>query len=224
MQEKQKKSGDLFSQIWTIPNVLTFIRVLLIPVFAYLYSTATVENKRMLWAVAVLFVSGLTDFLDGKIARRFNQVSPLGKIFDPVADKLTQITIAIMLFFRFLHAESSAMRAFSWVFLIFLLKELVMVVGGAVMLSKGIRPGAAEIFGKAATFVFYAVMLIIIAFGPEIGAVTMYYPDFVLPEAVVMILVVISALLTVGAFASYMPETYRQFKEYWANNDKKNSK
>jgi len=200
----------LFKGCLTIPNLLTVLRIFLIPVFAVLF-----YHGYFIWAVFVLFLSGLSDFLDGKIARRFKQISELGKVLDPVADKLTQITIAVMLFFEFRAAESSSMKAFSWVFLFFLFKEGIMVVGGGVMLSKGIRPGAAEIWGKIATFFFYGTMLLIIAFGPEVGAFVRNSENHALelPEWVVMVLVVISALLTFTALLSYIPETLRQFKE-----------
>lgn len=199
---------DLFKGSLTVPNLLSGIRILLIPVFAVFFF-----NGKYIWAVFILFLSGLSDFLDGKIARRFNQISDLGKVLDPVADKLTQITIAVMLFFEFRAAESSSMKAFSWVFLFFLFKEGIMVIGGAVMLSKGIRPGAAEIWGKTATFFFYSAMLLIIAFGPEIGAFVSSNPALTLPEWVVMVLVILSAVLTFIALLSYLPETFRQFKE-----------
>ncbi len=199
---------DLFKGCWTVPNLLSFLRILVIPVFAVLF-----WNGEIIWAVFVLALSGLSDFFDGKIARRFNQISALGKILDPIADKLTQITLALLLFFKFNQAENKTLKAFSWVFLIFIVKEAVMVIGGAVMLSMNIRPGAAEIYGKAATFAFYAVMILIIAFGPEVGA---FKVAFTIPDAVMMILVIISAILTLVAFSSYMPETYRQFKEHFA--------
>ena len=138
---------DLFKGCWTIPNLLSLIRILLIPVFAVLF-----YNGEYGWAVITLVVSGISDFLDGKIARRFNQVSALGKILDPVADKLTQITLAVLLFISFYRAEDANLKAFSWVFLVFIVKEFLMVAGGAVMLACGIRPGAAEIYGKVATF------------------------------------------------------------------------
>ena len=83
----------LFKGCLTVPNLLSLIRILLIPVFALLF-----YQGQVLWAVFVLFLSGLSDFFDGKIARRFNQISALGKILDPVADKLTQITIACNIF------------------------------------------------------------------------------------------------------------------------------
>ena len=196
---------DLFKGCWTIPNLLSFIRILLIPVFGVLF-----YNGDYGWAVLVLVLSGLSDFFDGKIARKFNQISPLGKILDPVADKLTQITLAILLFLSFNRAVDENLKAFSWVFLVFIVKELVMVAGGAIMLACGIRPGAAEIYGKVATFAFYAIMIIVIAFGPEVGV---FRAAFTLPNVVMMILVVISAILTLVAFASYVPETLRQFKE-----------
>ena len=90
------------------------------------------------------------------------------------------------------------------------LKPKYVVIGGAIMIACGIKPGAAEIYGKVATFVFYLVMLVIIGFGPEIGAFRNYWT---LPDPVLMVLVIISAILTIVAFASYMPATYRQVKE-----------
>ena len=198
---------DLFKGCFTIPNLLSVIRIALIPVFAVMYL-----NGNQLLAIAILAVSGLTDLFDGKIARRFNQVSALGKTLDPVADKLTQITIAIILFISFRKAENTTINAFGWVFLVFLVKEVVMVLGGLVMLLMNIRPGAAEMPGKVATFTFYGVMILIIAFGPEVGVLTNVWK---MPDILTGILVVIAACTCVVAFASYMPETYRQFRDHF---------
>ena len=207
---------DLFKGCWTIPNLLSLIRILLIPVFAYLF-----YNDKKIAAVVVLAISGLSDMFYGKIARKFNQVSALGKILDPVADKLTQISIAVMLFIDFRTAENEIINAFGWVFLVFLIKEGVMIVGGLIMLLLKIRPGAAEIWGKVATLVFYVGMTVIIAFGPEVGALKDF---FTLPEIVTGIIVVISAIMTVIAFLSYCPEIYRQFKEYFDEKKAKKAK
>lgn len=210
---------DLFKGCWTIPNLLSFIRILLIPVFAYLY-----YNDMKIEAVAVLAASGLSDMFDGKIARRFNQISALGKILDPVADKLTQITIAVMLLIDFKSADNKMINAFGWVFLVFLIKEGVMIIGGLVMLLMNIRPGAAEIYGKVATTVFYVGMTLIIAIGPEVGALNELL-GFQMPAVLTGIIVVISAIMTLVAFASYMPETFRQFKEHFDEKKaQKNSK
>ena len=196
---------DLFKGCWTIPNLLSVIRILLIPVFAVLF-----YKQEYGWAILTLVLSGLSDFFDGKIARKFNQISALGKMLDPVADKLTQVTLAVLLFMSFNKAQDETLKAFSWVFLVFIVKEVVMVLGGAVMLACGIRPGAAEIYGKVATFAFYAIMILVIAFGPEVGV---FRTVFTLPNILMMILVIISAILTLVAFASYLPGTFRQFLE-----------
>ncbi len=201
---------DLFKGCWTIPNLLSVIRIFLIPVFAVLF-----YNQQYGWAVLTLVLSGLSDFFDGKIARKFNQISALGKMLDPVADKLTQVALAVLLFLSFNKAQDETLKAFSWVFLVFIVKEIVMVAGGAVMLACGIRPGAAEIYGKVATFAFYAIMIIVICFGPEVGV---FRAVFTLPNVLMMILVIISAILTLVAFASYLPGTFRQFKERFSKN------
>ena len=77
-----------------------------------------------------------------------------------------------------------------------------------------IRPGAAEIWGKLATLIFYCGMTVIIAIGPEVGALNDLV-GFELPEIVTGIIVVVSAIMTRVAFLSYMPETFRQFKEHF---------
>ncbi len=199
---------DLFKNCWTVPNLLSFLRIVIVPVFAVLFLKGEYG-----WAVFTLVLSGLSDFFDGKIARKFNQISALGKILDPVADKLTQITLAVLLYLSFSNANDENLRAFSWVFLVFIAKEAVMVIGGAIMLAVGLRPGAAEIYGKVATFAFYAVMIFIVAFGPEIGV---FRAVFTIPNTLMMILVVISAILTLVAFASYMPGLKKQVSEHFA--------
>ncbi len=195
----------LFTGCLTIPNLLSLIRIILIPVFGVLF-----YQGEVLWAVVVLVLSGLTDFFDGKIARKFNQVSELGKVLDPVADKLTQMTIAIILFLTFNKSENPVMVWFKWVFLFFVAKELLMVVVGAIMIAIGLKPSAAVIYGKVATFAYYVVMGLVITFGPEVGALRNV---FTLPDTVMIILVIISAILTFVALLSYIPGTLKQFKE-----------
>ncbi len=197
----------LFKGCLTIPNLLSLLRIVLVPIFAYFYLKGD-----MGLAVLMLALSGISDFLDGKIARRFNQVSDLGKVLDPVADKLTQITLAALLFMSFSSANDKTLKAFSWVFLVFIIKEIVMVLFGGLMLVLNLRPSAAEIWGKAATFAFYFIMIVIVALGPEIGMLNDIV-GFSIPNSVMMILVVISAILTVVAFFSYIPDTLKKFKE-----------
>ena len=179
----------LFKGCWTIPNLLSLLRIIVIPIFAYFF----IKGEAVL-AIVMLALSGISDFLDGKIA-----------------DKLTQITLAVLLFVSFNQASDEMLKAFSWVFLVFIVKELVMVVFGGIMLLLNLRPSAAEIYGKVATFAFYAIMILIVAFGPEVGMLREVM--FELPKTLMMILVVVSAILTLVAFVSYLPDTFRQFKE-----------
>ena len=201
---------ELFTGCLTIPNLLSVIRIALIPVFGVLFN-----NGNYGWAVFVLAVSGLTDFFDGKIARKFNQISALGKMLDPVADKLTQITIAILFYITFSSSSDETVKTFSWIFLIFLAKEALMIIAAAIMIIFGLKPCAAEMPGKIATFAFYLIMCVIIAFGPDIGILSSV---FTLPSAVMIVLVCISVVLTLIAFFSYFPDVFRQIKE------RKNSK
>lgn len=195
----------LFKGCLTVPNLLSVIRIILVPFFAYFYM-----NGKVAVAIVILVLSGLSDFFDGKIARKFNQISELGKLLDPVADKITQITLALLLYLSFARATDEMLKAFSWVFLIFIGKEAFMVIFSVFMLLLNLRPCAAEIFGKLSTFAFYAIMIVIVAFGPEIGLLKNLWS---LPPVVMMILVVISAILTIVAFISYIPDTLRQFKK-----------
>lgn len=196
---------DLFKNWNTVPNWISFARIIMVPIFAVLFL-----KGEIVWSVFVLFLSGFSDFIDGKIARKFNQVSDLGKMLDPVADKLTQMTIAVLLYLRFNSAQDGLVKTFSWIFLVFIIKEFVMVAFGAFMVAIGLRPSAAEIYGKLSTFAFYAVMIFLFAFAPEVGA----FKDFwEVPESILVILVAATAVLCVIAFVSYLPTTYRQFKE-----------
>lgn len=205
---------DLFSNWKTVPNLLSFLRIIMVPIFAVLFN-----NGQYLGAVGILALSGLSDFFDGKIARRFNQISSLGKILDPIADKLTQITIAIMFYLTFARAQDELIRKFSFVFLIFLIKEALMVVGGAILIAMGIKPGAAEMPGKVATFAFYLIMISIIGFGPEIGIISNAFNLGTYPPVVMVALICISAVLCIVAFCSYLPATFRQVRQKKAEPD-----
>ena len=197
-------------KFFTIPNIISIFRVLLIPAFIWAFLTG-----RDILALVLVIVSGVSDKLDGTIARRYNMVSDAGKWLDPMADKFTQVALALVLFLRFHGAEGDPwMKAFSWVFLGFIGKEVFMLAFALFMLLIGKRPAAAEIWGKAATVVFYVVMGVLLLAGPEVGVLARYAPQAVLPPIAVQILVVATLVLTVMAFLGYIPDTYRKlFKE-----------
>ncbi|MCI8623989.1 MAG: CDP-alcohol phosphatidyltransferase family protein [Provencibacterium sp.] len=170
-------------QLFSIPNLLSMARIAIIPLFIWTY-LETGPGGSYLLSSALLIASGLTDMLDGLIARRFNQITDLGKILDPVADKLTQLAILVCLTLRHPH--------FIFLFLIFALKELLMLTGGLLLLRRHIHPGSAKWFGKIATCFFYISMILVVLF-PR------------LPPQVVDGIVLINLLLSVFALLMYIP-------------------
>ena len=207
MSEFKNNMKDLFKGCLTIPNLLSVIRILLIPVFAVLFL-----KDYVIAAVVVIIVAELTDLFDGKIARKFNQVSALGKLLDPIADKLSQMAIVIVLIVKYWD------NAIKYLFMFFILKEILMIIGGAILLSKGLRPVAAEMWGKVATTVFCIVMIFILAFGKS-GALC-GVTGFTLPDAVTWALVTISAICTLASLLGYAPGFIRQIKEKKAQSEK----
>lgn len=195
---------DMGKGALTIPNLLSLIRIIAIPFFVYFFLA-----KQYLVAVIIIFISGMTDMFDGRIARHFNQISKLGKLLDPAADKLTQITVTLLYFKEFRHSDDQALRMFSWVFLLFILKELSMLIGSFVLLSMDIVPQAAEIYGKVATATFYLVMGLLMLFAPSFGAFSKF---FTLPHMVIIIFVTLTAVLTIVALLSYIPDTVKRIK------------
>ena len=144
------------SDCFTIPNILCYIRIILIPVFMFIYLNATTTKDYYIAAFIILF-SGITDFCDGYIARKFNQVTELGKFLDPLADKLTQGAIILTLMFK--------IKWMNYLVGLFIVKELFMAVNGAILLTKKRRKlDGAKWFGKVSTAVLYASMFILIIF------------------------------------------------------------
>ncbi len=141
-------------EIFSIPNIMGYFRLLLVPVYLVLYFSAN-DTRGYLTAAAVLAVSALTDMFDGKIARRFNMVTELGKILDPVADKVTHGAVALSLTFRF-----PLMR---YVFFLFLIKEAFMGFMGFYMIKRrGTHMDGAQWYGKLCTAVLFILLLILL--------------------------------------------------------------
>lgn len=87
---------DLFN----IPNCLCYFRIILIPIFLHRYFLASCKEDYYLCAF-ILILSGISDFLDGYIARHYHMVTDFGKVIDPIADKLTQFTVAVVLIYTY---------------------------------------------------------------------------------------------------------------------------
>ena len=203
MSKFKENVGELFENWNTIPNWLCFLRIALIPVFSVLFI-----KEHYIIAFVLMIIAAVTDLLDGKIARKYNMVSNLGKILDPIADKLSQVAIVIILIFKFWSFEG----ILKYLLFLFIAKELIMVIAGAVLLAKGMRPVAAEMWGKVATTVFYIFMIAIIARGPN-GALVGVWFFKALPTPVVYAMVIISIILAFVSLFGYAPGFIRQIKE-----------
>ena len=94
---KKDNSEKYKRKIITIPNILSLFRLCLIPVIMWLY----IEKQDYFGTLLILILSGVTDIVDGIIARKFNMISDFGKVFDPIADKLTQMAMLFCLISRF---------------------------------------------------------------------------------------------------------------------------
>ena len=147
------------NRIVTLPNALTLFRVLLIPVFVWLYGSL----KNHVWSAAVLGLSALTDLVDGWMARHFRMESNLGRILDPVADKLTQAAMCLMLLSR--YPTMLALLIF------FGVKEALLAALGYCYMRRTGIVNSARWYGKASSIVQYGVMLGIIL-SPEISDYT----------------------------------------------------
>lgn len=147
-----------------IPNILTIIRIILVPL--YLFVFYTVEENRILYAGIIYILAGLTDVLDGRIARKYNMISKLGAALDPLADKL--MTFAVLISF------TSANLIPLWVLLILGIKEILMILGGFIIyLFKEKRVLPSNKYGKIATVSFYTAILSIVFKIPSITFVNL---------------------------------------------------
>jgi len=144
------------NQILTIPNLLSLIRVLMIPIIVWLYC----DQGDYRSASGLVVLSGLTDVADGIIARKFHLVSDLGKILDPIADKLTQAALIFCLISKY--------EWMPWLFIFFAVKEITMGISGLIVIKKKDVVNSAQWFGKVATVVLYAVMILLFLF-PDIS-------------------------------------------------------
>ena len=145
---------DLPDRVWTLPNALSVLRLLGVPVFLWLLLGPEEDG----WALVILMVSGFTDWLDGKLARWLNQGSRLGALLDPAADRLYIVCTLVALALREIVPV--------WVVVLLLGRELVLGVMLLVLRRYGYPPLQVHYLGKAATLLLlYAFPVLLIADG-----------------------------------------------------------
>ena len=175
-------SDNWKSEILTIPNLLSLLRIILIPVYVTLYLSATTQQHYLLSGF-VLAVSCFTDIADGIIARKFHRITNIGKVLDPLADKLTQLALILSL--------STKYTALYPILALFVTKELFQCGALVFFAQKGkILPGAL-IAGKLCTTVLFVSLILLVLF-PAI------------PPKVVTLLVLADAGFLLYSFSSYI--------------------
>lgn len=144
MNQELSKSEIITKDLMTIPNAISFIRILLITPFVAFFVTGL---GNYIPAAVTIALSGLSDCFDGMIARRYHQESELGKILDPLADKLTLIAIGICLIF----IEPLVLP----LMIVMVIKDTLMIIGGTIIVKRGIIPPKSVWYGKVSTILFY---------------------------------------------------------------------
>ena len=136
------------NKIITIPNILSFFRICLIPVIVWLYNV----KQDYLWTLFILLLSAVTDIVDGIIARKCNMISDFGKAFDPVADKLTQMAMLFCLVSRFPYMMIP--------FVLLVVKEVFTGITALITIKRTNTVKGAVWHGKLTTVALYSMMAI----------------------------------------------------------------
>ena len=178
----KKDEKKLRNQNLTVPNAMSLFRILVIPFFAVFFLQGNLTA-----AIVTLALSGLSDALDGMVARKFNQITELGKMLDPLADKLTQGTLFLCIALN---------HPLMWVLLvIWLLKDGFMAIMGLVLLkAKQTKLDGARWYGKVCTAIIYIAVLALL-----------FFPGVFPPESkasIVLILICIGIMLLSGILYS----------------------
>ena len=183
---------DWKKDFFTIPNWLSLFRLLLIPVYVVIYLFAA-EPEDFAIAAAILAVSCLTDAIDGKIARKFNMISTIGKFLDPLADKCTQFTLIVCLAIKY-----PVQNPMLWVLAgLMFVKEIFQLVAGIIQFRKGKMLTGALLSGKICTAVLF-VSLILMVLMPRMSA------------TVVTVIIVVDAIFMLISFAHYALTYYKK--------------
>lgn len=175
------------NKILTIPNVLSFFRLCLIPVIVWLY----VGKQNYLWTLLILMLSGATDIVDGIIARKYNMISNFGKAFDPIADKLTQMAMLFCLVSRFKYMTVPLV--------LLVVKEVVTGITSLVSIKRTGTVKGAVWHGKLTTVTLYSMMAIHIVW-------------FNIPHAISLILVGVCIGIMLMSFIMYSIQNIKAIK------------
>lgn len=210
MEDKPNKLVFKKEDIWLIPNVITYFRMLCIPVFVTLCLVGGLKGKPDLiyWALGVFFVAACSDLVDGKIARKYNMVSDIGKVFDPLADKLMHVSSILCLVI---------INYMPWYFLVLIaVKELLMICFSPMLLKRKIviqavfagKIASAVISGGVVLTFFHALLVKWWTFGTTVQGIQM---------SLDWIVMLIGCVLAVYALVTYIVIMLKALKKFDAD-------
>lgn len=179
---------------FNIPNLMGYLRIILLPIFLILYTRAN-DTFDYVIAFLVLVFSFLTDFFDGKIARKLDMVTDFGKVLDPIADKLTQAVLALAILHRY-----SLMLLF---LIVFVIKETYMAIMGLYLIKKKKGINGAQWCGKICTAIIDSCSFILLIF-TNIS----YFIAYVL-IAFMIIATIVSFLIYIKFHSSILKKDYK---------------
>jgi len=142
-----------FIKLKYIPNILSVIRIIMVPVFIYLFFG---YYDKIYLSLCVYLLAGLTDITDGFLARRFNWITNTGKLLDPLADKFMQCSVLVCFMIKGFIPW--------WLVALFVFRELFMICGGIIVLKKIKMTVKSNWYGKGTTAVFYAIAFAVFIF------------------------------------------------------------
>lgn len=146
-----------------LPNALTLFRLALIPLYVRVFFSDLPYSN--MWALVIVIVAGITDIIDGYIARRFRLTTELGAMLDPLADKLMMLTVFLSLFI--------SGRISFWAGLAIVVRDLGMIIGSAIFHLRGKKTVPANMMGKATTVLHY-IAFIFLMFEWPYGALLLW--------------------------------------------------
>lgn len=191
----------LFTNVWNVPNALTMMRLVLIPVFVIVFFSVPAEQDKIA-ALIVFAAASITDMFDGMLARKLNQITDFGKLFDPLADKLMVVTAMVC---------QAIAGVFPWAAIIVVgAKELVMLLGGLFMLSKNVVVYS-NYFGKTAQ-VFFIASLLLSFFHPSLAAGSFRIFGLT-PDLLLLWITVGLAFLALAVYAAGAVKTLKSKKQ-----------
>ena len=191
----------------TVPNILSVLRILLIIPFVFFFL-----SKNYIAAAAMVIISGLSDMFDGMIAQKFNQITALGKILDPIADKLTLVAVIICI--------GIIVPKIIPLVVILVVKDLLMLLGGAYLIQKKITPPAAKWYGKLSTILFYLSVSVIVLLEIITGSAS----DFAVLTTVLMLVTTAAMLFSMVKYFLIFLSLLRENKQEGTANRKAGTK